>query len=251
MEDKIIKGIYDLAKKEGWLDKLVGLFKKKINVLVLGSSGVGKTNLLDSLTTLTPDIIHHSTRTRDTTFSSLKIEDIPFKFIDTTGQENNSSLRSRAIRENMNSLNIVINVACYGYHEYSTGKKNAFLADGSISNDYLVENREKEINAVKEWSEILGGNAPYRLLTIITKADLWWKNQEEVYNYYEKGEYFKNLGACKQLSPMAIHHCSVFHKLYGEGTLAGNFDENDRILARANLLKTLIEISGNGGKNGK
>nr|VFK13383.1 MAG: hypothetical protein BECKLFY1418C_GA0070996_100323 [Candidatus Kentron sp. LFY] len=89
----------------------------------------------------------------------------------------------------------------------------------------------------------------YRLLTVITKADLWWHLGDRVFSHYEKGEYFQGLGAAQPLGPAVTHHCSVFHKLYGIGPLSGHFDEQDRILARANLLKSMIELVGKGGTN--
>ena len=87
------------------------------------------------------------------------------------------------------------------------------------------------------------------LLTVITKADIWWNIKEEVFDHYEKGAYFAKLGAAKLLTPIITPHSSVFHKFYGIGSLSGSFDEQDRILARANLLKSIVELVGKGGIN--
>ena len=218
-------------------------------VLVLGSSGVGKTNFLKSLHTLIPEVIHYSTRTTGTPKSKIAIDNIPFAFIDTPGQENHESIRKAAIREHCGSVDLVINVVCYGYHEYARGKDQAITQNGDINPKYIEENREREIKAVQEWNEILGGNASYRLLTVITKADLWWHIQEEVYAHYETGEYFESLGSAKFLTPVSAHHSSVFHKFYGIGPLSGAFDEQDRALARTNLLKLIVELIGKGGRS--
>ena len=48
-EASLVKGALDvikLARDEGWLDKLRAILRKRTRVLVLGSSGVGKTNFL-------------------------------------------------------------------------------------------------------------------------------------------------------------------------------------------------------------
>jgi len=251
IEEEGLKAIHELAKKQGWYDKLAYFLKKKNKVLILGSSGVGKTNLIQSLSTLAPEAIHYSTRTRHSTVSKLSISELPFEFTDTPGQSDHKSLREDAIRESMTSISVIINVVCYGYHEYARGKEQAFDKNNSINPKYLELNRDREIRSLNEWSEILGGNAPYRLITIIAKADLWWNEKDAVYDYYEKGDYYKNLGAASQLNPIAIHHSSVFHKFYGIGSMSGSFDENDRNLARANLLKTLVEVVGKGGINVK
>ncbi|MCX7113105.1 MAG: Rab family GTPase [Proteobacteria bacterium] len=246
-EIEIAKQIYDLAKEQGWIKQLLSIYKKKYKVLVLGSSGVGKTNLLQSLTKLLPEVIHYSTRTTGTPKSSIEISNIPFLFIDTPGQENHESVRKSAIREHCGSLDLVINVVCYGYHEYARGKEQAITHTGEINPEYVKANREREIEALQEWNNILGGNAPYRLLTVITKADIWWNSREDVYDHYEKGEYFANLGAAQQLTPVITPHSSIFHKFYGIGSLSGNFDEQDRTLSRANLLKSIVELVGKGG----
>nr|VFK35204.1 MAG: small GTP-binding protein domain-containing protein [Candidatus Kentron sp. MB]VFK77193.1 MAG: small GTP-binding protein domain-containing protein [Candidatus Kentron sp. MB] len=243
------KQIYDIAKKQGWIDQLRSLFKKRYKVLMLGSSGVGKTNLIQSLTRDMPDVIHYSTRTAGAPASSMEIHSIPFSFIDTPGQEAHESVRMHAIRKHCGSVDLVINVVCYGYHEYARGKTQAITGDGSIDPKYLEMNRTREISAVQEWNGILGGVAPYRLLTVIAKADIWWHLHEEVSFHYEQGEYFKALGAAKSLNPVVTPHSSVFHKLYGVGPLSGHFDEQNRILTRANLLKVIVELIGEGGAN--
>nr|VFK12121.1 MAG: hypothetical protein BECKLPF1236A_GA0070988_100669 [Candidatus Kentron sp. LPFa]VFK28177.1 MAG: hypothetical protein BECKLPF1236C_GA0070990_1006013 [Candidatus Kentron sp. LPFa] len=84
---------------------------------------------------------------------------------------------------------------------------------------------------------------------MIAKADIWWHLHEKVISHYEKGEYHENLGAAQSLAPVVTYHSSVFHKLYGIGPLSGHFDEQDRVLARANLLKSIIELVGRGGIN--
>nr|VFJ91659.1 MAG: small GTP-binding protein domain-containing protein [Candidatus Kentron sp. LFY] len=244
------KQIHDIAKQQGWIDQLLALFKKRVKVLMLGSSGVGKTNLIQSLTTDMPEVIHYSTRTSGTPASSVEIDKVPFSFIDTPGQEAHESIRRQAIREHCGSLDLLINVVCYGYHEYARGKARAITQNETINPEYLAVNRRREIRELQEWSGILGGTVTdYRLLTVITKADLWWHLGDRVFSHYEKGEYFQGLGAAQPLGPAVTHHCSVFHKLYGIGPLSGHFDEQDRILARANLLKSMIELVGKGGTN--
>nr|VFK13390.1 MAG: small GTP-binding protein domain-containing protein [Candidatus Kentron sp. LFY] len=109
------KQIYDIAKQQGWIDQLLALFKKRVKVSMLGSSGVGKTNLIQSLTTDMPEVIHYSTRTSGTPASSMEINKVPFSFIDTPGQEAHESIRRQAIREHCGSLDLLINVVCYGY----------------------------------------------------------------------------------------------------------------------------------------
>ena len=53
-EIKPIVEVIALANKQGWLDKLKMAFRKKHRILVLGSTGAGKTNFLKSLTETMP-----------------------------------------------------------------------------------------------------------------------------------------------------------------------------------------------------
>lgn len=134
------KRIYDIARKQGWGERLLALFKKRYKVLVLGSSGVGKTNLIQSLTKDMPAVIHYSTRTTGIPASAIEIDEVPFSFIDTPGQEAHESVRMQAIREHCGSLDLVINVVCYGYHEYARGKIQAITGDGRINPEYIEAN---------------------------------------------------------------------------------------------------------------
>jgi GTPase SAR1 family protein len=205
IEEEFAKQIYNLAKEQGWIEKLLSILSKKYNVLVLGASGVGKTNLIESLIIQTPEVIHHSDRTLAATESSIQIKKLPFKFIDTPGEFCHKPIRKEAIKNVFTDISILINVVCYGYHE--SGEENrVFLPNGeAVHPDYLEENRKKEIEAMQEWTEILGGHASYRLLTIVSKADLWWDRRDEVTNYYNKGEYHNKLGACLSLNPVVTH----------------------------------------------
>jgi len=84
------------------------------------------------------------------------------------------------------------------------------------------------------------------LLTVIAKADLWWGERQSVYDHYQRGSYYGALGtALQQFGPLAMHHCSVFHKFYGRSPMSGLFDDNDRVQARSNLLGALVRLAAN------
>lgn len=243
--------LYKLAKEQGWIDKLLSLAAKRHKILILGASGVGKSNLTSSLTTLAPEVIHHSRRTAGTPRTSIKYESVPFDIIDTPGQVPQRAVRTRAVTEHCSTAAVVMNVVCYGYHEYARGKGAAFDEHGKVKPEYTETNREREREFVGEWSELVGVQSKCQLVTVVTKADLWWELHDEVLDYYETGEYFDALGPCQSFAPTVIPYCSVFHKLYGVGELSGSFDEEDRLRTRANLLKSLCELVGKGGANGR
>lgn len=246
IKEEVGKAAIDLAIEHGALEKLKLLFRKKHRILVLGSSGVGKTNLLESLTTLTPEIIDAVNRTEFAQKAQVNIGTQPFVFIDTPGQEHHQSRRIQAIREAMKEgLSGIINVVSYGYHEYDGGEKEAINQNGKISKNYLKRNRKLECELLKEWIPLVGNpDTGGWLITIITKADLWWDEREQVIEHYVEGDYFAALGEAKTMNPIVVHYSSVFHRFYDKGNLSGMFDETDRKKARINLFSTLLGSTG-------
>ncbi len=241
--------IFEKAHKQGWLEKLINVFRKKHKVLVLGSSGTGKTNLLQSMEEIAPKAIDQMNRTEFAQKHSISISKHPFIFIDTPGQKGHASRRKQAIREAMSTeISGVMNIVSYGYHEYRIGKSRAINKDGSISESFLREHRKVELEALDEWTTLLGDEHTVSfLITVVTKADLWWHTKDEVLEYYTAGPYYEALGEAKGLSNVVREYCSVFHRFYGEGALSAVFDDADRVKTKANLLSQLIAAIGKSG----
>lgn len=229
------------AHKQGWLDKLATVWRKKHKILVLGSSGVGKTNFIESLTQMLPSAIDAMNRTEFCQKHSVKIAKTPFEFIDTPGQIPHKSRRLEAITQAITGCSGVINVVSYGYHEGRTGKQNAILPNGKISTDFLQRGRTLELTSLQEWTSLLGAaGTPTWLMTVVTKADLWWHLREEVLTHYQEGAYAKKLRDVQMMKPVVLEYCSVFHKFYREGALSGYFDEADRAQLKEHLLRQLL-----------
>ena len=79
--------ILQMANQQGWLDKLKDLFRAKHRVLILGSTGVGKTNFIKSLRSLVPQAIDHLIRTEWATSQRLQLAGSIFDLTDTPGQD--------------------------------------------------------------------------------------------------------------------------------------------------------------------
>lgn len=251
-EAKAALQLLQLAHKQGWLDQALNAFKKKHKVLVLGSSGVGKTNLLQSLTTLTPEAIHFMNRTEFAQKHQLKIAKEPFIFQDTPGELAKAPRRMKAIREALASpIAGVINVVSYGYHEHRSPDPAAFDSASNPKEEYLARHRDVEVAALAEWVELLGDEKHIGwAVTVVTKADLWWHRKDEVFAHYSTGPYAKSLGSLSRMAPTVVEYSSVFHKFYDRSPLSGDFDDRDRQRARANLLRTLLESVGKSALNG-
>src|SRR5215212_1337325 len=95
---KAAVAIVQIAQKQGWLDNLGNLFRRRHYILVLGSTGVGKSNFLASLKTLVPVAIDRMRRTTDVVpTSNIRLGSDLFRFIDTPGQEFHKPRRMKGI----------------------------------------------------------------------------------------------------------------------------------------------------------
>ena len=241
------KALEKIGKSKGF-DRLLNVFRKKHRILVLGATGAGKSNFLHSLAESAPATIDAMNRTEFAQKHSLKISQNLFVFVDTPGQAKHKPRRIQAIREAM-SANIsgIVNVVAYGYHEARASKKDALTEDGQVRQEFLAARRNEEIAQWHEWTPLLGDRETGGwLITLVTKADLWWDRREEVLAHYEAGTYFAALGDAQSLSPSVVEYSSVFHRFYGDCPICGFFDDGDRDRVKANLIAQLLAAIGKG-----
>ena len=243
--------IYQLAKKEGWVDRLISSLRKKHRVLVLGPTGTGKSNLIESLTQLVPEVIDRMNRTEFAERHRIEAAGSLFEFTDTPGQARHKSARLNIIREEMaKGIDGILDVVSYGYHEGRGNKSKAVTEDSRPNPEYLQARRKVEIDALAEWTPLLGGGVTASWnITVVTKADLWWDERDAVIAHYESGNYSASLGDVKALRGAVIEYCSVFHRYFDEVPLPGSFDESDRVRTRQHFVKTLIAAIGKAGSS--
>lgn len=231
------------AHKQGWLDRLTSALRKKHRVLVLGATGTGKTAFLESSTEVVPKAIELMNRTEFNEKYRIKISKELFIFTDTPGQRLHTRRRQEAMREVLKSKGGVagiINLVSYGYHEASTVKLPAIKAS-KVPASFLEQRREVEIAMLDEWKDLLGGAESAKwLVTVVTKADLWWKQREDVLDYYRSGQYHQALSEARNLKPVVLEYCSIFQKFYGQVPMSGDFQDSDRIRVKAQMIRTLL-----------
>lgn len=174
--------LVQLARKQKWFDRLKNALRKKHTILVMGCTGVGKGNFIESLSEVAPIAIDRMNRTEFPVKHRLKVSNKLFDFVDTPGQQAHKSRRISAIRHAISAgVSGVINVVAYGYHESRIGKREALTQAGTPRVDYLYRMRRQEIEALSEWSTILGGPETCGwLITLVTKADIWWNESNRV-----------------------------------------------------------------------
>ena len=240
-------GAYKIGKELGLWERFLNAFKKKRKILVLGASGAGKSQFVASLTPKLPFSLPSQPRTVDVHKKRAKIDKTPFILVDTPGQLHDEAKRKKAISDSIrDGVEGIINVVCYGYHEDEEAR-SAFAkpkSTNSIANKpYLRCRRKVELEQLAEWVPIIDRQTSKWILTIVTKADLWWPDTEnEVSETYQTGEYAEKFGDFS-----IIHHvlpyCSVIEPFYGTKT-SGVFGDHHRTVLRENLFKTILRLSG-------
>lgn len=233
------------AKDQGAFRRLIDFFKKKPRIIILGCTGTGKTNFLESLTKPVVSAIPREDRTLYTEAKNLLVKDKTYRFIDTVGDVQRDADRSLAIREAMaakGGIAGIVNVVAYGYHEYDLSKKDVFDAHGTVKPSFLELHRQEELKQLAEWVELLGDPlTAHWLITVVNKADLWWDQRGQILEYYNKGDYNKALGGARKLKPRALAYSSAFHRFYGDAPMCGTFDENDHRQTRKRLFDALVK----------
>jgi len=237
---KAAVAIVDIAKEQGLLRRLRDVLRTKHYVLILGSTGTGKSNFVLSLKELVPEAIDHLSRTAFASRSRVQLAGTVFDFIDTPGQAELRARRLEAIRKALDQTRFgVINVVSWGYHEYKTGKSEAIAPDGGVDAAWLSTHREVELDSAAEWVPLVAGKPAY-MITLVTKADLWWPEADNVIRYYEKGKYYRVVRDAALAGHVVVPYSSVFHNFYNEGALAGSFDAADREDCQKSLLQELF-----------
>lgn len=259
----VVVKVYRAAKKQGWLDKLRQLFQNTHTILVVGSSGTGKSQLLSALKNILPDAISGYARTMVAERTELKIKTEFLEFVDTPGHggppghdEDGGQRKERtdAIHRAFKKKRFVgvINVVSYGYHQgEGHAPDDVFeVRSNKVSASFLAKRREREIKALSEWtSKFDDPSTPTWLMTVVTKADLWWSQKSKVLRHYKSGAYFRALASAKEAAHV-ISFSSVFRKFYGKGPTDGEFDQEDRSQLRDHLLRQLL-LSAQRGKGAK
>ncbi len=241
---KAAQAILEIASKQGWLDRLKDVFRTKHEILVLGSTGTGKSNFINSLQELVPEAIDHMQRTQWARREKITLSGEVFRFTDTPGQSQHKDRRDDALRDAMDRGGFgVVNVVSAGYHEYRTGKDAALLPDGQPNPDWLASHLRVELDAATEWAPLLAVARPTFLLTLVTKADLWWHNRDEVLQHYESGEYASCLGEFGRRGHIVLPYSSTFHRFYDVGLTSGAFDSKDRADTQRVFLEELFRAT--------
>ncbi len=204
-----------IAKREGWLDHAIDWFRTKNKVILLGSTGAGKSQFLDSVDDILAPARSHAARTEFVTVTRFDLNGALVDFIDTPGQLEHKPIRGDALKQAIKiNLKGIINFVSYGYHEYGGMHVSNVIENGHAKPNFLDEHRKREIELLGEWAPLMSTEW---VLTVVTKADIWYDDQQEVIRYYSRGPYHDQL---KGLFPNAHHfvrpYSSISRRFYSQ-----------------------------------
>jgi energy-coupling factor transporter ATP-binding protein EcfA2 len=233
-----LSNAYEVGKRtQPFLGKIVRLVRdKKLNILICGASGTGKSTLGKLLSgefgredILQPYQISVKTE-------KLELDSPTTGSISVIAGQPEISDWSQALREIANNqVNLVINVVAYGYHSiglvgyqnlpsYQPGiTKQAFISD------YLQVRQKEEIALLNQLLPHLSvaGKRKVVMMTLVTKQDLWWLDRHQVREHYQSGIYDQSIqGIQNQLGKF-----NFIHEYISASLLTENFASDGEILA--------------------
>lgn len=235
------------AKDAGFFKRWRAWLRRRRKVLVLGASGAGKTQFIHSLIDpLSPALDPKFRRTVAVEKRALVLDNYPFLLIDTPGQRLDEAKRKKAIVEAIQGrVEGVINLVAFGYHEAAESPSDlAVPEDGKriARADYLTARREVELELLSEWVPFFDGSSVKWVLTVVSKADLWWPEAEKVVAHYQDGVYASTIHE-PGVGHSVLPHCSVIEPFYGHKT-SGKFGDHHRANLQSHLRETLIRLTG-------
>lgn len=242
---KALTEAYNFAEKQGLLQSFLNFFKKKHRVLVLGSSGVGKTQLIRSLTDVVPELVSVIERTKFPKISKLSVNQHLFEFLDTPGELNKTEIREKVLKEAVDrKFPLIINVVSYGFHEYSASGERRFFENGKLSADYLDEHKLIENDLFAQWVTSLSNlKVRARVLTVASKADIWWKDRDQVLEHYGSGAYSEALIG-SDLEHAVLPYCSRIKRFHEVGEVCSTFDETIKGELRKGFFEAFVAACG-------
>lgn len=192
-------------------------FRSPIKVILFGESGTGKSQLANCII---GNNFLSKNRTRVLDLKTFTLSNgRRIKIIDTPGHKTYTSQRKDVCRKFIDKKKIkgIINIVSYGYHETDVADEVKIFKTGTyeVKEEYLRENRKREIEQINEWIDYVTHENVQWIITIINKADIWYKDYNTVKDFYENGEYRNKLKGIERLCQHHIFmYCSVIAPFY-------------------------------------
>ena len=247
--EKLIDGVVDVVTKYKLIERLVQrLTNEKVVILLCGSSGVGKSQFIESLQMPVAKPIDRETRTRTWRRAKITHQRKSLELLDTPGQAGDSRLRAQARIEALKAGRFgIINVVAYGYHEGVAAQDDAIERTKTgyrAKPSFLNRARELELASLDEWRTELS-DAQW-LITLVNKADLWWhpdSYDRVLQEYASTGPYAHKLENW-QNKHVVLPYAATTKPFFGHVPMSGLLGDDRRLMAQASALNELNTLIG-------
>lgn len=126
----------------------------------------------------------------------------------------------------------IINIVNYGYQSTEKTIVDTVFKVGTIEvkEEYLRENRKRELEQIKEWMEFVNAKGKVRwILTVVNKADIWYRKFDEVMDYYQRGAYFQQITELHHVADLPIFpFCSIITPFCGRPMILAMSEKEKR-----------------------
>lgn len=171
----------------------------QMNIVIFGAGGCGKSTL-GKLLSGQDEMSLIPTYQESITTETYKLENEQIgAILVAPGQQRRQDTWGDLLQDlSRGKFQLIVHVVSAGFHSFGEGipyNRHVVYQQGMTKeqfiNAYQKDCYQKEIDVVKKLIPHLSiiPNKKVRMLTLVTKQDLWWSQREEVKDYYEQGEY--------------------------------------------------------------
>jgi hypothetical protein len=180
----------------GWLRGFKRYIKKNdMLIVVFGAGGVGKTTLGMMLSQPFSDEVRTAKYKESTSPEEYWLTTDPNKkIIVAPGQENRRDNHWPQLFSELGKVKqpVIVNVVSFGYHSLSESK-TLEQREGVVLT-YFEEMRQLELSITQDLADYFSKTVlPIKMITLVTKQDLWWNERDAVQEFYERGEYRRHI----------------------------------------------------------
>jgi energy-coupling factor transporter ATP-binding protein EcfA2 len=232
--------IIDSKKRSELIKKFNLLTRKNRKIVVFGLSGAGKSQFINCL----KKNLIIADRTDTTVKIKFKLEDFPLHFIDTPGQAAREFPRKQEVIKILkDGVEGIINVISYGYEENPEQTLDKiFDPNGDVKESFLKLNRKVEVERLAEWLPLIQPKDVNWIINLVSKADLWWEETDNVNNHYLNGEYNEAFDKINNYTNvMTMPFCSII-KPYYETKTSGKIGEIHKEQMHNHFINQLLNL---------
>lgn len=228
---------------------LIYYFRAPITIILFGESGTGKSQLLNCIVGENNAPVQRTRVTDTRTFTLPNGRRV--NIIDTPGHKTYSHQRIILCQKSIIKKKIkgIINIVSYGYHETDVADEVKIFKNNTseVKEEYLRENRKREVAQIEEWIDYIRNENIRWIITIINKADIWYKDYPTVKDFYENGEYGNKLNELARLCTChTFIYCSIIAPFYDK-PMTIIFGEDKKKIKHDELMDFLIKLTSNNG----